>query len=170
MRWCLLHEIAIKVCDTSYDQDVLKFSRKALGLCMLNALFSMKNLKLTNLIHYSPEVFLLTVEVVKQCAHDGICPMDGTDKYCHFSQRLARSSSQLLYKVLILAWQPCDCVLVWKAGCCYKLVIGVLVYRGLRVNHWEVTKMRNSHLLSYEEELVQSMFVNCDLMFLVDYI
>ena len=25
--------------------------------------------------------------------------------------------------------------------------------------------MRNSHLLSYEEELVQSMFINCDLMF-----
>ena len=92
------------MCDASYDQDALKFSRKALDLYILNALFSMKmDLKLTNLIRYSPEVFLLTVEVVKQCAHDGICPMDGTDKYCHFSQRLARSSSQLLYKVLILA-------------------------------------------------------------------
>lgn len=36
--------------------------------------------------------------VVAPCAHDGICPMDGTEKYCHFSQRLARSSSQLLFK------------------------------------------------------------------------
>ncbi|MCO5555212.1 hypothetical protein L7F22_008756 [Adiantum nelumboides] len=36
--------------------------------------------------------------VVAPCAHDGACPMDGTGKYCHFSQRLARCPSQLLYK------------------------------------------------------------------------
>ncbi|KAI5080638.1 hypothetical protein GOP47_0003821 [Adiantum capillus-veneris] len=36
--------------------------------------------------------------VVAPCAHDGTCPLDGSGKYCHFTQRLERCRSQLLYK------------------------------------------------------------------------
>lgn len=36
--------------------------------------------------------------VVAPCAHDGRCPLDGTGKYCHFVQRLQRTTSQRAYK------------------------------------------------------------------------
>ncbi|KAI3453344.1 hypothetical protein Pfo_010007 [Paulownia fortunei] len=36
--------------------------------------------------------------VVAPCPHDGPCPLQNTDKYCHFVQRLERTSSQRLYK------------------------------------------------------------------------
>ncbi|KAK9122201.1 hypothetical protein Syun_019818 [Stephania yunnanensis] len=36
--------------------------------------------------------------VVAPCAHDGACPLDKTGKYCHFVQRLERTSSQRSYK------------------------------------------------------------------------
>lgn len=36
--------------------------------------------------------------VVAPCAHDGRCPLDNTGKYCHFVQRLERTSSQRVYK------------------------------------------------------------------------
>lgn len=36
--------------------------------------------------------------VVAPCAHDGRCPLDNTGKYCHFVQRLERTTSQRAYK------------------------------------------------------------------------
>lgn len=36
-----------------------------------------------------------------QCAHDGRCPLDNTGKYCHFVQRLQRTTSQRVYKVTV---------------------------------------------------------------------
>ncbi|KAG5515256.1 hypothetical protein RHGRI_036330 [Rhododendron griersonianum] len=39
--------------------------------------------------------------VVAPCAHDGRCPLDNTGKYCHFVQRLQRTTSQRVYKVTV---------------------------------------------------------------------
>ncbi|XP_058104737.1 uncharacterized protein LOC131248473 isoform X2 [Magnolia sinica] len=36
--------------------------------------------------------------VVAPCAHDGACPLEKSEKYCHFVQRLERTSSQRAYK------------------------------------------------------------------------
>ncbi|OWM85187.1 methyltransferase-like protein 17, mitochondrial [Punica granatum] len=36
--------------------------------------------------------------VVAPCPHDGPCPLEKTGKYCHFVQRLERTSSQRAYK------------------------------------------------------------------------
>ncbi|EPS63995.1 hypothetical protein M569_10786, partial [Genlisea aurea] len=36
--------------------------------------------------------------VVAPCPHDGPCPLQNTDKYCHFVQRLERTPSQRIYK------------------------------------------------------------------------
>ncbi|KAL1568855.1 5-oxoprolinase (ATP-hydrolyzing) [Salvia divinorum] len=36
--------------------------------------------------------------IVAPCPHDGPCPLQDTEKYCHFVQRLERTPSQLLYK------------------------------------------------------------------------
>ncbi|XP_010533560.1 PREDICTED: uncharacterized protein LOC104809314 isoform X2 [Tarenaya hassleriana] len=36
--------------------------------------------------------------VVAPCPHDGKCPLENTGKYCHFVQRLQRTSSQRAYK------------------------------------------------------------------------
>ncbi|XAR64421.1 hypothetical protein NMG60_11024752 [Bertholletia excelsa] len=36
--------------------------------------------------------------VVAPCPHDGRCPLDNTGKYCHFVQRLERTTSQRAYK------------------------------------------------------------------------
>ncbi|KAF3321354.1 methyltransferase-like protein 17 [Carex littledalei] len=36
--------------------------------------------------------------VVAPCPHDGKCPLENTSKYCHFVQRLERTSSQRVYK------------------------------------------------------------------------
>ncbi|OAY78496.1 Methyltransferase-like protein 17, mitochondrial [Ananas comosus] len=36
--------------------------------------------------------------VVAPCPHDGRCPLENTSKYCHFVQRLERTSSQRAYK------------------------------------------------------------------------
>ncbi|KAJ4952915.1 hypothetical protein NE237_029747 [Protea cynaroides] len=36
--------------------------------------------------------------VVAPCPHDGPCPLENTSKYCHFVQRLERTSSQRAYK------------------------------------------------------------------------
>lgn len=36
--------------------------------------------------------------VVAPCPHDGRCPLENTDKYCHFVQRLQRTTSQRAYK------------------------------------------------------------------------
>ncbi|XP_077245654.1 copper ion binding / methyltransferase isoform X2 [Tasmannia lanceolata] len=36
--------------------------------------------------------------VVAPCAHDGACPLENSGKYCHFVQRLERTSSQRAYK------------------------------------------------------------------------
>ncbi|KAJ7952184.1 methyltransferase-like protein 17, mitochondrial [Quillaja saponaria] len=36
--------------------------------------------------------------IVAPCAHDGPCPLANTGKYCHFVQRLERTSSQRAYK------------------------------------------------------------------------
>ncbi|KAL8520512.1 hypothetical protein ACS0TY_011148 [Phlomoides rotata] len=36
--------------------------------------------------------------IVAPCPHDGTCPLLNTNKYCHFVQRLERTSSQRLYK------------------------------------------------------------------------
>lgn len=36
--------------------------------------------------------------VVAPCPHDGACPLDNTEKYCHFVQRLERTTSQRAYK------------------------------------------------------------------------
>lgn len=36
--------------------------------------------------------------VVAPCAHDGSCPLENSGKYCHFVQRLERTSSQRAYK------------------------------------------------------------------------
>ncbi|KAG6396900.1 hypothetical protein SASPL_143058 [Salvia splendens] len=36
--------------------------------------------------------------IVAPCPHDGPCPLQNTEKYCHFVQRLERTPSQLLYK------------------------------------------------------------------------
>jgi len=38
------------------------------------------------------------VFVVAPCAHDGVCPMDKTGQWCHFSQRLERNSAQRITK------------------------------------------------------------------------
>ncbi|PKA62852.1 hypothetical protein AXF42_Ash019435 [Apostasia shenzhenica] len=37
--------------------------------------------------------------VVAPCSHDGRCPLENTSKYCHFVQRLERTSSQRAYKL-----------------------------------------------------------------------
>ncbi|KAL6579262.1 hypothetical protein OROMI_009478 [Orobanche minor] len=39
--------------------------------------------------------------IVAPCPHDGPCPLQNTDKYCHFVQRLERTSSQRSYKAEI---------------------------------------------------------------------
>ncbi|GLU21230.1 hypothetical protein SLE2022_373800 [Rubroshorea leprosula] len=36
--------------------------------------------------------------IVAPCPHDGPCPLENTDKYCHFVQRLQRTSSQRTHK------------------------------------------------------------------------
>ncbi|CAN6480690.1 unnamed protein product [Victoria cruziana] len=36
--------------------------------------------------------------IVAPCPHDGPCPLENTGKYCHFVQRLERTSSQRAYK------------------------------------------------------------------------
>ncbi|KAK9067931.1 hypothetical protein SSX86_012042 [Deinandra increscens subsp. villosa] len=36
--------------------------------------------------------------IVAPCPHDGVCPLDNSGKYCHFVQRLQRTTSQLAYK------------------------------------------------------------------------
>ncbi|XP_009790257.1 rsm22-cox11 tandem protein 2, mitochondrial isoform X4 [Nicotiana tabacum] len=36
--------------------------------------------------------------IVAPCPHDGSCPLDNTGKYCHFVQRLQRTTSQRAYK------------------------------------------------------------------------
>eukprot|EP00268_Persea_americana_P041615 TRINITY_DN4154_c0_g1_i5.p1 TRINITY_DN4154_c0_g1~~TRINITY_DN4154_c0_g1_i5.p1 ORF type:complete len:512 (+),score=109.55 TRINITY_DN4154_c0_g1_i5:430-1965(+) len=36
--------------------------------------------------------------VVAPCSHDGTCPLENSGKYCHFVQRLERTSSQRAYK------------------------------------------------------------------------
>lgn len=36
--------------------------------------------------------------IVAPCPHDGHCPLDNTGKYCHFVQRLQRTTSQRAYK------------------------------------------------------------------------
>lgn len=36
--------------------------------------------------------------IVAPCPHDGPCPLQNTEKYCHFVQRLERTPSQRLYK------------------------------------------------------------------------
>ncbi|XP_024005568.1 uncharacterized protein LOC18009908 isoform X2 [Eutrema salsugineum] len=36
--------------------------------------------------------------IVAPCPHDGKCPLENTGKYCHFVQRLQRTSSQRSYK------------------------------------------------------------------------
>lgn len=36
--------------------------------------------------------------IVAPCPHDGRCPLDNTGKYCHFVQRLERTTSQRAYK------------------------------------------------------------------------
>lgn len=36
--------------------------------------------------------------IVAPCPHDGLCPLAKTSKYCHFVQRLERTSSQRAYK------------------------------------------------------------------------
>ncbi|XP_059662180.1 uncharacterized protein LOC132308177 [Cornus florida] len=38
------------------------------------------------------------VHIVAPCPHDGPCPLDNTGKYCHFVQRLERTTSQRAYK------------------------------------------------------------------------
>lgn len=38
------------------------------------------------------------VFVVAPCSHDGRCPLENSGKYCHFVQRLERTSSQRAYK------------------------------------------------------------------------
>ncbi|KAF8379988.1 hypothetical protein HHK36_027456 [Tetracentron sinense] len=43
-------------------------------------------------------VFKSGAFVVAPCAHDGPCPLENTGKYCHFVQRLQRTSSQRSYK------------------------------------------------------------------------
>lgn len=35
-----------------------------------------------------------------QCSHDGQCPLEKAEKYCHFVQRLERTSIQRTFKVL----------------------------------------------------------------------
>ncbi|KAK8918907.1 hypothetical protein KSP39_PZI021056 [Platanthera zijinensis] len=37
--------------------------------------------------------------VVAPCSHDGQCPLENSGKYCHFVQRLERTSSQRAYKL-----------------------------------------------------------------------
>ncbi|XP_076907037.1 rsm22-cox11 tandem protein 2, mitochondrial-like [Bidens hawaiensis] len=36
--------------------------------------------------------------IVTPCPHDGVCPLDNSGKYCHFVQRLQRTTTQLAYK------------------------------------------------------------------------
>ena len=43
-----------------------------------------------------PEV--IGAHVVAPCAHDKRCPMDGTDRWCHFLQRLQRPDTQRAVK------------------------------------------------------------------------
>ena len=43
-----------------------------------------------------PEI--VGAHVVAPCAHDKRCPMDGTDRWCHFSQRLQRPDTQRAVK------------------------------------------------------------------------
>ncbi|XVF53131.1 hypothetical protein PTKIN_Ptkin05aG0075400 [Pterospermum kingtungense] len=38
--------------------------------------------------------------VVAPCPHDGRCPLEKSSKYCHFVQRLQRTTSQRTYKVI----------------------------------------------------------------------
>ncbi|CAA7031947.1 unnamed protein product [Microthlaspi erraticum] len=40
----------------------------------------------------------LGAHIVAPCPHDGKCPLENTAKYCHFVQRLQRTSSQRSYK------------------------------------------------------------------------
>lgn len=44
-------------------------------------------------------LYNLMFTVHNQCPHDGKCPLENTSKYCHFVQRLERTSSQRVYKV-----------------------------------------------------------------------
>lgn len=40
------------------------------------------------------------VHVVAPCPHDGGCPMDGTESWCHFAQRFRRTVAQKRIKTL----------------------------------------------------------------------
>lgn len=48
------------------------------------------------------------VHVVAPCPHEGGCPMDGTDSWCHFAQRFRRTTSQKRIKVLAGGQKPRD--------------------------------------------------------------
>ena len=37
--------------------------------------------------------------VVAPCPHDGVCPMEGTKSWCHFTQRFERSGLQRVTKI-----------------------------------------------------------------------
>lgn len=46
------------------------------------------------------------VHVVAPCPHDGGCPMDGTESWCHFAQRFRRTVAQKRIKTLEGAKDP----------------------------------------------------------------
>jgi ribosomal protein RSM22 (predicted rRNA methylase) len=41
----------------------------------------------------------MSAHVVAPCPHDGVCPMEGTRSWCHFSQRFERSGLQRVTKI-----------------------------------------------------------------------
>jgi len=48
---------------------------------------------------YNEKTGLRESSVVAPCPHDGACPMQGTQSWCHFVQRFERSSLQRVTKV-----------------------------------------------------------------------
>ncbi|KAG5538868.1 hypothetical protein RHGRI_019419 [Rhododendron griersonianum] len=59
--------------------------------------------------------------VVAPCAHDGCCPLDNTGKYCHFVQRLQRTTSQRVYKMSTTSLYTLYCDLLEQSKKSMKL-------------------------------------------------
>lgn len=65
---------------------------------------------------------LFFIYLSNQCPHDGKCPLENSGKYCHFVQRLERTSTQRAYKVHLLSIQlHVTLALMLRAVCHVKI-------------------------------------------------
>uniref|UniRef100_A0A1S3YIK8 37S ribosomal protein S22, mitochondrial n=1 Tax=Nicotiana tabacum TaxID=4097 RepID=A0A1S3YIK8_TOBAC len=88
--------VCLELLSCLYEGDSLRFTSRDLRCHILESFavirISRPVVKDCFLVSLSLAFFCL------QCPHDGSCPLDNTGKYCHFVQRLQRTTSQRAYK------------------------------------------------------------------------